>query len=144
MSTAVGQILRATREDRELTLEQVSTATHIKLHYLQAMEAGDFDALPSKLQMKGFLRSYAGILGLEENVLLEILEHGTDTSTSVPEPDPVPEKGDSTPPEDEPVSRFVQVGQELAEQRELLGLSLEDVERHTHLRIRYLKALEFG
>jgi len=144
MSTAVGQILRATREDHELTLEQVSTATHIKLHYLQAMEAGDFDALPSKLQMKGFLRSYAGILGLDEKVLLEILEHGTDTGTSVPEPESIPEKGDSNPPADEPVSRFAQVGQELSAQRELLGLSLEDVERHTHLRIRYLKALESG
>jgi cytoskeletal protein RodZ len=144
MSAVIGQILQAAREDRELTLEQVAAATYIRLHYLQAMEAGDFDALPSRVQMKGFLRSYAGQLGLDENVLLEMLARGPDADIAIPEADPTPKKEGPTPSEQDPVSRFVQVGQKLTEQRELLGLSLEDIERHTHLRIRYLRALEAG
>ncbi len=144
MSAAVGKILRATREDHELTLDQVAAATHIHLHYIRAMEAGDFDALPSRVQMKGFLRSYAGLLGLDEKILLDILERGTAEIVISPEPDPVPEKGISDRPQQDPGSRVVQVGQKLTGQRELLGLSLEDIERHTHLRIRYLRALEAG
>lgn len=144
MSAAIGQILRATREDHELTLDQVAAATHIRLHYIQAMEMGDFDALPSRVQMKGFLRSYASLLGLDEKILLDMLERGPAEIVTSPEPDPVPEKRTSASPDQNPVSRFVQVGQKLTEQRELLGLSLEDIERHTHLRIRYLQALEAG
>ena len=77
MSAAIGKILQAAREDRQLTLEQVAAATHIRLRYLQAMEAGDFESLPSRVQMKGFLRSYASQLGLDETVLLDMLEHGS-------------------------------------------------------------------
>ncbi len=144
MSTAIGQILRDAREEQGLTLDQVAAATHIRLGYLQAMEAGDFDVLPSRVQMKGFLRSYAGLLNLDEKILLEILEHGSDAEIAAPVAASAPEKGDSAPPVEDPVSRFEQVGQKLTEQRELLGLSLEDVERHTHLRKRYLKSLEAG
>jgi cytoskeletal protein RodZ len=144
MSTAIGNILRASREDRGLSLEQVSADTHIRLHYLQAMEAGDFDAMPSRVQMKGFLRSYASLLGLDEKVLLEMLDRGADVSVAAPETNPLSSEGESTPPTENPVSRFEQVGQQLTDQRELLGLSLQDVERHTHLRIRYLQALEAG
>ena len=39
---------------------------------------------------------------------------------------------------------FQQIGNILKQQRSLLGLTLEDVERHTHLRQRYLAALEIG
>ncbi len=39
---------------------------------------------------------------------------------------------------------FDEIGARLQRQRQLLGLSLDDVERHTHLRRHYLKALEFG
>jgi cytoskeleton protein RodZ len=36
------------------------------------------------------------------------------------------------------------LGKQLQQQRQLLGLTLEDVERHTHLRVFYLRALESG
>lgn len=144
MSVALGNILRASREDRELTQEQVAAATYIRLHYIQAMEAGDFEVLPSKVQMKGFLRSYAGLLGLDESMLLEMLERDPNADMADSQSGPAPEKENSSLPEDDPVSRFKQVGQKLTEQRELLGLSFDDIERHTHLRNRYLRALEAG
>jgi len=148
MSAAIGKILQDAREERGLTLDQVAGATYIRLHYLRAMEAGDFAALPSRVQVKGFLRSYADYLGLDGDGLLEMLDGGSVRST-----DFAAESGssgtsfaseDPDSAEQVPVSRFMEVGQKLCAQRELLGLSLEDVERHTHLRIRYLKALEAG
>jgi cytoskeleton protein RodZ len=145
MSAAIGKILQAAREDRNLSLEQIATATHIRLHYLKAMEAGDFESLPSRVQMKGFLRSYASQVGLDESILLEMLERGPDADIPFPTLEPTFKEDETSlsEPED-PNSRFEQVGKQLVDQRELLGLSLDDVERHTHLRIRYLKALENG
>jgi cytoskeletal protein RodZ len=142
MSAAIGKILQATREDRGLTIEQVAETTHIRKHFIQALEAGDFDALPSRLQVKGFLRSYAGLLGLDESALLDMLEHGV--PGDITPADLTPPPPEALPPIDLPAARFIEVGQTLKAQRELLGLSLDDVERHTHLRKRYLKALEAG
>jgi cytoskeletal protein RodZ len=144
MSAAIGKILRAAREDRGITLEQIAASTHIRLQYLQAMEAGDFHALPSRLQIKGFLRSYAGQLGLDEKVLLDMLERGSEGTTTVSAAELTSQEDEPELAEQAPPTRFEQVGQRLAEQRALLGISLEDVERHTHLRKRYLQALEAG
>ena len=150
MSIAVGKILQETREDQGLTIEQAAGSTHIRIHYLRAMEAGNFDALPSRVQIKGFLRSYAAFLGLDGNALLQMLETGsverpsTATKDTDAEAQASNENEQPTLDEDTPTARFQDVGQKLTAQRELLGLSLEDVERHTHLRIRYLKALEAG
>lgn len=142
-SEAIGQQLRQAREARSLTLEQVSHTTRMRLRYLQALEVGDFDALPSTAQARGFLRTYAGFLDLDVGKLLEGYE--------TPSPAPVPPTPASVRPSDSiPGDReqadaiFVEVGQQLQHQRELLGLSLDDVVRHTHLRRHYLAALETG
>jgi cytoskeleton protein RodZ len=145
MSAFVGRTLRETRQARGLTLEEIAQATHIRLHFLQAMEAGDFDALPSPVQVKGFLRSYAGYLNLDAGSLLATL--GGDSPQGPGEeskelPDPTSESADT--PLQVPVTRFEDVGQRLRAQREVLGLSINEVERHTHLRVRYLEALEEG
>jgi len=65
MSAAIGKILRQAREERGLTIEQVAEEIYIRPHYLQAMEAGQFDVMPSRTQMRGFLRSYADFLHLD-------------------------------------------------------------------------------
>ena len=70
MTETIGQQLRQRREARNLSLEQVTQATHIKPHYLQALEAGDFNSLPSDVQARGFIRAYAGFLGLDAPSLL--------------------------------------------------------------------------
>ncbi|MGD2155529.1 MAG: DUF4115 domain-containing protein [Anaerolineales bacterium] len=150
MYKSVGQKLRHTREDQEYTLEEVAEETHIRLHYLQAMEVGDFDALPSPVQKRGFLRAYAGFLGLDSKPLLEALERGPEPVFSpiaeetpvAQEPPPVPRESEITL--GEPEAKFEEIGRRLRAQREILGLSHEDVERHTHLRSHYLQALETG
>jgi len=149
MSAAVGKKLRDAREALDLTLEQVAGETHIRLHYLRAMEAGQFDAIPSRVQMRGFLRSYAGFLRIDVQPLYEALE-GDALLTFMPPEDQSeaeesqPEITQEAPAVDESVTGLAAVGETLRSQRELLGLSREDVERHTHLRMHYLQALERG
>lgn len=147
MNTSVGQQLRQAREQRSLTIEQAAAATRIRPHYLRSLEADEFEAMPSPAHGRGFLRAYAGFLGLEAEKLLAAL----DETKSGPAPGdgspPQPAEQEDTPKafdDSEASAIFIEVGQKLRKQRELLGLSLEDIERHTHLRQRYLEALEEG
>ncbi|MBN1147738.1 MAG: helix-turn-helix domain-containing protein [Anaerolineales bacterium] len=145
MNSTIGQQLRQAREERSLTIEQVAQATRIRIHYLEAMEAGRFDSLPSVAQARGFIRSYAGFLGLDAEGLLNALDGG-ESPTSPDSFAPAPGHAEAAlagePEQTKQI--FARIGGDLRRQRELLGLSLDDVERHTHLRQHYLKALEAG
>ena len=71
MAEPFGEILLKTRLERGESLEQVSSALHLRPRYLQALEEEDYSALPSNVQGKGYLRMYAGYLGLSAEPLLE-------------------------------------------------------------------------
>ncbi|UFS71268.1 DUF4115 domain-containing protein [Geomonas sp. RF6] len=60
----VGELLRSTREARGVTLEEATRTTKISRTYLTAIEEGRFEKLPNPAYIKGFLRLYAGFLGL--------------------------------------------------------------------------------
>lgn len=139
---SVGEQLRKAREARSISLETAAQATHIRVHYLKALEAGDFESLPSATQMRGFLRAYATYLKLDPSAVLSALDGEAPEETPQPVPEAAaPKDWQKSTPADQ---IFVEIGQRLRAQRELLGLTLEDVERHTHIREHYLKALEAG
>ncbi|MBI1793192.1 MAG: helix-turn-helix domain-containing protein [Chloroflexi bacterium] len=64
MSETIGQKLGQARQQKRLSIEQVSAATRIRPHYLEALERDDLSAIPSAAQARGFLRIYADFLGL--------------------------------------------------------------------------------
>jgi cytoskeletal protein RodZ len=137
-----GQQLRKAREARSLSLEQAAQATHIRVHYLKALEEGRIETLPSMAQVRGFLRSYAGYLRLDAQPLLDALDGIPlpDLQPPSSEASEAPQKAPETPAE----VIFAELGQKLRTQRETLGLSIDDVESHTHIRAHYVKALERG
>jgi len=145
MSATIGQQLREAREARSLTLEQVAHATHMRVHYLQALESGELSTIPSEAQARGFLRAYADFLNLNAEPLLADLDGGL-TNQAAPTPITVPVQTPDVSQVDieDAEAIFLEIGQTLQNQRELLGLSLDDVEHHTHLRLHYLMALEAG
>ena len=65
----IGEILRAAREEKKLTIEQVNRETRISVQTLRSLERDDFGAFPSETYLKGFLRNYADFLGLDGNTL---------------------------------------------------------------------------
>lgn len=79
----IGQLLKQTRETQGKTLEDVSSQTRIQLTTLQAIENGDFGRLTNKAFIKGFLRQYAKVLGLDANELLAMFDKSQGSS---PEP----------------------------------------------------------
>lgn len=147
MTESIGQQLRKKREARRISLEQASQATRIRLRYLQALETDDFSLLPSIVQVRGFLRSYAQFLDLPMEPLLVQLDGGPaliDDPAAEETEQPSAEQVSSSAGSSTSAGVFQEIGARLRHQREQLGLTLEDVERNTHLRMRYLKALESG
>jgi cytoskeletal protein RodZ len=63
---AFGEELKRQREARGLALESVCQATKVPLRHIRALEAGSYDELPGGVFRRGFVRSYVGVLGLEE------------------------------------------------------------------------------
>jgi len=187
MVEKIGKQLKQIRESRGISLEEISQKTRIRLGYLDAIETGDVDALPSPAQTRGFLRLYASTLGVELDALevegyhltesrkeeeiaagediLPIIPSAEDQPAAPPidsSPDPeapleaiskdepeqqVPRQ-DVIAPEEETAqdSRqiFTEIGTTLRERRELLSLSLRDIEEMLHIREEYIKDLEAG
>ncbi len=169
MSESIGEQLRKARLEKQLSVENVAQALHIRVKYIEALETNRCDLLPSQVQAKGFLRLYAGFLGLSAQPLLDLLDgktppppppappapplplpigEGTEASFQPPTPQPVESAPTPSPlPEksSEPSQlSFREIGRVLNERRNALNLTLEEVERFTHVRLHYLKALEEG
>lgn len=144
MTDSTGTQLRQAREALGLSLERVSNDTLMSVRYLKALEAGEFDVFSSEAQVRGFLRVYADYLGVEAQPLLKGMGESSIEEESIKSEDREDTHTESGSREKNPDLIFLEIGEGLKNQREQLGLSLEDVERHTHLRLRYLKALELG
>jgi cytoskeletal protein RodZ len=66
-----GQELRQEREARGISLDAIIHATKISNRHLVALESGHFDHLPGGVINKGIVRSYARVVGLNENQWVE-------------------------------------------------------------------------
>jgi len=67
---SIGQELSRRRELLGLSLDEIERHTHIRLHYLLAMETGEIDRLPSSVQGRGMLQNYAHFLELDLDAIL--------------------------------------------------------------------------
>lgn len=196
MTETIGNILKNARELRDLNIAQVSKATRIRAHYIEAMEADRFDELPSPVHVRGFLRAYAEFLGLAESDLISRIEtpqkslisiFSADSESAIDDAksneknaiellsDPIPiltptqqpakpllknndEFVDEAPINSIPIDQsnihrdqpgksqliFISIGEKLKNQREVLGLALDEVEIHSHVRKHYLESIESG
>lgn len=67
----LGRILREKRESLGLSLDDVEDKTKIRKRYVEALESGDWSVLPGRVYARGFVRSYAEVLGLDGVELLQ-------------------------------------------------------------------------
>lgn len=72
--STIGQYLKSKREERNLTLKIISQQTKIHIGLLEYLENDELDRLPSKTYVRGFVKSAAKILNLNQNEALQILE----------------------------------------------------------------------
>jgi Helix-turn-helix domain len=61
-----GSSLRRAREGRALTVGDVASSTRVPRSSLELIEAGDLTGLPADVFVRGFIRSYARAVGVDE------------------------------------------------------------------------------
>lgn len=105
----LGRRLREAREAKGSTLEEAEAATHIRTHFLESLEAGDFASFAGgDVQVRGFLRIYARYLDLSpEDVLgrYSAEVHGEDYAAAEAEEKKI-ESENINPPDDLTSIRF--------------------------------------
>ncbi len=87
-SIPFGDHLRREREMRGVTIEEVAAATRISPRFLEALENEQWERLPGGAFNRGFIRSVARYLGLdEENMVAEyaLETKGLNESAAAPE-----------------------------------------------------------
>jgi len=71
MSLTLGEKLRQAREARGLSISQIAEQTRISALYLRCIESDDFRTLPGGIFNKGFVKSFAKSVGVDEQEALQ-------------------------------------------------------------------------
>ncbi|GLK62037.1 Cro/Cl family transcriptional regulator [Azotobacter vinelandii] len=74
-----GEILRKGREANDWSLAQVAGHLHLPTRTLALLEAGEFERLPGHTFARGYVRSYAKLLGMDQARLVEAFDRYTGT-----------------------------------------------------------------
>lgn len=73
-SLTLGERMKKIRNERRLSLSEISKSTRIQTKYLEYLEEGEYMKLPADVYVRGFLRSYAIMMGLNECALIKQYE----------------------------------------------------------------------
>lgn len=65
-----GRRLRAARQAKGIGLDKVASQLHLGQHLLEALEQDDYERLPGAVFVRGYIRNYARLLGIDEDPLL--------------------------------------------------------------------------
>ena len=71
MSLTLGEKLRQAREERGISISEVAEQTRISPHYIDLIEQDDYRTLPGGIFNKGFVKSYAKYVGIDEQEALQ-------------------------------------------------------------------------
>ena len=96
----LGDLLRQTREQKNLSLDDVEKGTNIRKLYIKAIEDGNYDKLPGEVFLKGFIKTYGKFLGLDGQKLIEQYKAEKNPAVSA---DAEP-KAQAAPPAPEPAA----------------------------------------
>jgi cytoskeletal protein RodZ len=88
MSTVAEQ-LRAAREAKSLTVEQVAESTKIRTDHIRALEEGNFNVFSAPIYIRGSVKLYANALKLDPVALLATLDAELGRTEKYSEPPPL-------------------------------------------------------
>lgn len=74
-AASLGAYLRGMREQRGLSAQQAAQEMHVGADFIAALERDEFASLGAAIFVRGHLRNYARLLGLNENEVLASYEH---------------------------------------------------------------------
>jgi len=73
-SMTLGEQMKKVREERRLSLVEISRNIRVQVKYLEYLENGDYVKLPAQVYVKGFLRNYAVFMGINSQNLIRQYE----------------------------------------------------------------------
>ncbi len=79
-----GQRLRRARELRGLTIKEVGQELNLSVRFIEAIEQDHYDLLPGVAFARGYMRSYARLLHLDENDVVNKFDQALDTRSNDP------------------------------------------------------------
>jgi cytoskeletal protein RodZ len=85
----VAEQLRAGREAKKLTIQQVADATKIRTDHVRALEEGDFSVFSAPIYIRGSVKNYATFLKLDLTQVLPSLEAELKGTQKFSEPPPL-------------------------------------------------------
>ena len=88
----IGQILRNGREERGISYAQISEKIRVRPYILEALENEDWDQLPPRIIVKGFISSYARALGLDGEEIVGLYQKAFPVEIGLPKPREAPVK----------------------------------------------------
>lgn len=96
MMKETSELLKKTRTEKNLSLEEISSQTKIQLHILRSLEEGQLSDFRSAVFVKGFLKQYAQALNLDPVTVVKMFEQEhSGTPTSVQKSTPVAKLDDN-------------------------------------------------
>lgn len=100
----IGELLKKTREEQGLSLEDVANKTKIHIYKLKAIEEGNKSALPAKVFTVGLIKSYARELKIDLNKISKLCDEAFEFQPEAIEISNIP--ADDEPQETQPVGLF--------------------------------------
>lgn len=88
MSTVAEQ-LRAAREAKKMTVNQVADITKIRTDHIRALEEGNFNVFSAPVYIRGFVRTYATLLKLDVPQTMAALDAELKSTEKFSEPPPL-------------------------------------------------------
>jgi len=91
-TSGLGELLRNEREKKGLSYSQISEIIRLRPYILEALENEDWSHLPSPVFVRGFIRAYAGVLGVEQAKAVKLYQEAAPAETARPKPVEKPAK----------------------------------------------------
>jgi cytoskeleton protein RodZ len=82
----LGELFKRGRERLGLSVEQVVEITRLRKHFVEALENEDWDNLPSGVFVRGFIKAYAQIVGLDQKKAVSLYERSSHAESLPPKP----------------------------------------------------------
>lgn len=114
----VAEQLRAARETKRLTIQQVADTTKIRTDHIRALEDGNFNAFSAPIYIRGSVKNYASLLKLDVPKIMTDLDTELKATEKFKDPPPLVETRQTA------LDRFMLLLSKVDLQKGLIGLGV--------------------
>jgi cytoskeleton protein RodZ len=104
MFATPGQMLHSQREKQKLSIEEIATRIHLDVKIIEAIENDSSEGMPAAIYVRGYLRSYAKIVGADADEVIKL--YNSDSPPPPPEILPEVKPPSQISSNDKPVKAF--------------------------------------